>query len=76
MTSEIIKGLKFSLIRRPAVVAGVEPAEVVEARDIGQQTLFELTDGLVAVPAQLLLFQILKKAFHNRVAVWMPFRRK
>ena len=58
------------------MVVGVGPYGVVEAGDIGEQTLFELVKGLEASLVQLLFFQILEKALHNSVVVRMAFGGK
>ena len=50
---------------------GVGSLGVIEAGDIGQQTLLELPDGLESAPVQLLFFQILEEALHDRIVVWV-----
>lgn len=44
-------------------------SDVVETRNIGYQALLELLYCLVIAPVQFLLFQILEKAFHDRIVI-------
>lgn len=51
------------------MVMGVGSAGVIETGNVGRQALLELLDGLVIAPVQLLLFQILEKALHDRIVI-------
>lgn len=53
------------------MVMGMWSLDVIKAGDIGQQTLFELSDSLEIAAVQFLLFQILEEALHNRVVIRM-----
>ncbi len=64
------------MIRGQAVVMGVGSAGVVEAGDIGHQTLLELLNGSVAAPIQFFLLQILEKALHHRIVIGASLGRK
>jgi hypothetical protein len=44
---------------------------IVEAGDVGNETLLELLDSLVAAAIQLFLLEILKKALHNSIIIGM-----
>jgi hypothetical protein len=52
-----------------AAIMGMGADRIVEAGDIGNETLFELLDGLIAAIVQLFLLEILEKALHNSVIV-------
>lgn len=55
---------------------GMGPDGVVEARNIGQQTLLKFLNGLIATSVQFLFFQILEKALHDGVVIGMALGRK
>ena len=58
------------------MVVGMRSAGVIEAGNIGYQTLLELLNGLEAAAIQFLFFQILEKALHDSVVVGMTLSGK
>ncbi len=68
-----MKKCGFCLIWCKAMVMGMWSDGIVEAVDVGNEALLELIDGLKRTAVQFFLFQILEKAFHDRIVIRMPF---
>lgn len=66
----------FGLVGRQAAIVGMGSDGVVEAGNIGQQTLLKLFNGLITASVQFLFFQILEKALHDGVIIGMALGGK